>query len=412
VTVEVVVLALTASMFTALASVAQRRAAAPAPGELSFSWRLATYLVHRPVWFLGIASMILGFVFQVAALRLGSLSLVQPLIATELVLVFAMIALHDRRRVQGRDWLSALGMVLGLGLFLSLARPSRGHAHAATSLWIVSALATFALAGVLAAVAFLPRRGGARATSGRKAALLGIAAAIGFGFVAAVVKELSVHIAQGPAAVFSNWSPYALVASGAASMFLASNAFQAGSLAASQPGLTVVDPVVASVLGVVLFGERIDLHAGALLGELLGLALVIGSVIVLSGSPLVQDAPAGLPDAAPPDGPEPASARVPVPAPAERHRSRRRTVAGDRPVRLGRRLVPLHHGGASARGGFVPRSDRTVRGHEVPRRTAVAAPAPPNPLAAPAPPNPLSTPAPLAPPSPTARPVSVGAPRE
>jgi hypothetical protein len=292
-----------------------------------------------------------------------------------LVLVFAMIALHDRRRVQGRDWLSALGMVLGLGLFLSLARPTRGHEHASAVLWIVSALATFAVAAVLAAVAFLPRRGGADATSGRKAALLGIAAAIGFGFVAAVVKELSVHISQGPAAVFSNWSPYALVASGAAAMFLASNAFQAGSLAASQPGLTVVDPVVASLLGVVLFGERIDLHPGALLGEFLGLVLVIGSVIVLSGSPLVQEAPAEVPDEAP--------ARVPVPA--ARHRSRRRTVAGERPVRAGGGVTPVHHL-APSRSGFVPRSERTVRGHGALGRavSTPTTPAMPTPTATPA----------------------------
>ena len=128
-TLEVVLLALAASGFTALASVAQRSAAAPAPGELSFSWRLVAYLVHRPVWFLGILSMILGFVFQVWALRMGSLSLVQPIIATELVVVFGIMALQDRHRVQARDWMSALGIVVGLGAFLALARPSNGHQH-------------------------------------------------------------------------------------------------------------------------------------------------------------------------------------------------------------------------------------------------------------------------------------------
>ena len=329
VTLGVVALALTASAFTALASVAQRRAAAPAPGELSFSWRLATYLLHRPVWFLGIASMILGFVFQVAALRTGSLSLVQPLIATELVLVFGMIALHDRRRVRSRDWLSALGMVIGLGVFLALARPTHGHQHASSSLWVLSGLVTFAAAGGLAALALLPGHRGRPASPGRKAALLGMAAATGFGFVAAVVKELSVHLSQGPAAVFSNWSPYVLVVSGAAAMFLASNAFQAGSLAASQPGLTVVDPLVASVLGVVLFGERIDTHPMALVGELLGLAVVVGSVVVLSGSPLVQE--------------EQAPRTAPPAVTGTRHRSKRRRVVRPRPVRAGQRPVPLHH---------------------------------------------------------------------
>ena len=264
---EVVVLALAASGFTALASVAQRQAAGSAPGELSFSWRLAGYLLHRPVWFLGIAGMILGFLFQVAALRMGSLSLVQPLIATELVIVFGTIAVHDRSRVRGRDWVSAIGMVVGLGAFLALARPSNGHHHASSSMWVLAGVSTFAVAGLLAALAYAPGREGHRPSAGRKAAFLGVAAAAGFGFVAAVVKELSTHLSQGPAGVFDNWSPYVLLLSGAAAMFLASNAFQAGSLAASQPGLTIVDPLVASALGVVLFGERLDLRPLAFLGD-------------------------------------------------------------------------------------------------------------------------------------------------
>jgi drug/metabolite transporter (DMT)-like permease len=295
-TVEVVLLALTASGFTALASVAQRRAAAPAPGELSFSWRLASYLIHRPVWFLGIASMILGFVFQVAALRIGSLSLVQPLIATELVIVFGVIALHDRHRVRGRDWLSALGMVLGLGAFLLIARPSDGSHSASSSMWAVAGLATLSVAGILAALAWLPDRAGKRPGAARKAALLGIAAATGFGFVAAVVKELSTHLSQGPIGVFHNWSPYVLIVSGAAAMFLASNAFQAGSLAATQPGLTIVDPLVASVLGIALFGDSLDIHPLAIAGEAIALALIVSSVVVLSRSPLVQGDAVPVPD--------------------------------------------------------------------------------------------------------------------
>lgn len=305
---EVVVLALAASGFTALASVAQRQAAGPAPGELSFSWRLAGYLLHRPVWFLGIAGMILGFLFQVAALRVGSLSLVQPLIATELVIVFGTIAVHDRSRVRGRDWVSAIGMVVGLGAFLALARPSNGHHHASSSMWVLAGVSTFALAGLLAALAHAPGRGGHRPSAGRKAALLGVAAAAGFGFVAAVVKELSTHLSQGPTAVFDNWSPYVLLLSGAAAMFLASNAFQAGSLAASQPGLTIVDPLVASALGVVLFGERLDLHPLAFLGETLALTTVIASVILLSRSPLVQDK-------TPPAPVAPTPSRRPAPRP-------------------------------------------------------------------------------------------------
>ena len=287
-TVQVVGLALAASGFTALASVAQRRAAKPAPDELSFNWRLARYLIHRPVWFLGIASMVLGFLFQVEALRIGSLSLVQPLIATELVIVFGLIALQGHGHVGGRDWLSAIGMAVGLGAFLALARPSNGHHHASSSMWVLAALSTFVLAGALAALAYWPDRAGHRSSATRRAALLGIAAATAFGFVAAVVKELSTHLAQGPSGVLGNWSPYVLILSGAVAMFLASNAFQAGSLAASQPGLTIVDPLVASALGVVLFGDRLNLQPLSVVGEALALTLVVVSVMVFSRSPLVQ----------------------------------------------------------------------------------------------------------------------------
>jgi drug/metabolite transporter (DMT)-like permease len=285
---EVVALALTASVFTALASVAQRRAAAPAPGQNGLGLHLIHYLLRRPIWFLGIASMILGFVFQVAALRVGSLSLVQPIIATELLIVFAIIALRHRHRVHARDWLAALGMAVALGAFLALARPVGGHDHASGFMWVLAGISTFALAAVLALMAYVPGAHGALPSANRKAALLGIAAAAGFGFVAAVIKELGTHFAQGPAAVFSNWSPYVLLLSGAASMFLASHAFQAGSLAASQPGLTVVDPLVASLLGVMLFGERLVLEPMVLAGELVALALLVGSVILLSRSPLIR----------------------------------------------------------------------------------------------------------------------------
>jgi drug/metabolite transporter (DMT)-like permease len=305
VTVRVVVLALLASAFTATASVAQRRAAASAPEKLSFSIHLIGYLLRRPVWFFGIASMILGFVFQLLALQAGRLSVVQPLIATELVIVFGIIAIHDPRRVHMRDWVSAVGMVVGLGSFLALARPSGGHAHASASMWMLAGIATFGFAGLLTVAAYFPREGGLPPSAGRKAALLGMAAATGFGFVAAVIKELSSHLSQGPSGIFLNWSPYVLLLAGAAAFFLASNAYQAGPLASSQPGLTVVDPLVASLLGVTLFGERLDHHPLALAGEVLALGLLIASVVLLSRSPLVQEETStnGAALALPPTGP-------------------------------------------------------------------------------------------------------------
>ena len=69
--VKAVMLALAASFCTATASVCQRLGAATAPGGERLSPRLLLYLVRQPIWLAGIASMILGFVFQVAALEIG-----------------------------------------------------------------------------------------------------------------------------------------------------------------------------------------------------------------------------------------------------------------------------------------------------------------------------------------------------
>ena len=96
------------------------------------------------------------------------------------------------------------------------------------------------------------------AAPSRRAAVLGAATGIAWGFVAAVIKELSSHLGDGLGAIVSNWSLYVLVGAGAATLLLASHALAAGPLAASQPGFTILDPLSASLLGLFLFGEHIQ----------------------------------------------------------------------------------------------------------------------------------------------------------
>jgi drug/metabolite transporter (DMT)-like permease len=285
-----IILALVASLFTATSSVAQRLAAAPAPGEITFSWRLVLFLLHRRVWFFGILCMILGFAFQLAALHGGQLSLVQPVISTELLFVFAFLALRRRDLVRTREWAAAIGMAVGLGAFLFLADPSDGSPTNATQqLWIYSAITVAVFVVVAAAAAIVPWAGRSAPAPARKAALLAVSAGILWGFVASVIKELASHISQGPAAVFANWSPYVLLAVGAVAMFLVANAFQAGPLAASQPGLTIADPLVASLLGVTLFGEQLRFGLWYGTGEVAALLVLVGSIVLLSRSPLISD---------------------------------------------------------------------------------------------------------------------------
>jgi hypothetical protein len=174
-------------------------------------------------------------------------------------------------------------------VFLRLASPSGGRLHAPGSSWLLAGLVTAGVVAAALAVAFgLGRRPGAPRS--RRAAVLGAATGISWGFMAAVIKELSAHLGHGPGAIFSAWSLYVLIAAGAVTMLLASHALAAGPLAASQPGFTVLDPLAASLLGVFLFGEHIRTGPWYLAGQALALAVVIAGAAALSRS-LGGDAP-------------------------------------------------------------------------------------------------------------------------
>jgi drug/metabolite transporter (DMT)-like permease len=283
---KAVVLALAASFCTATSSVCQRLGASTAPGGERFSPRLMLYLVRQPIWLAGVGSMILGFVFQITALHFGSLILVQPILASELLFVFAYMALIGSRQVLRSDWVAAAMMAAGLAIFLFTAAPSGGHPRAPAISWWLAGISGLGLAAIVAISAYVPLGRGTRPSPSRKAAMLGVATGISWGFVAAVIKELASH---GWSTVFVTWSLYVLVAVGAASMLLASHALQAGPLPASQPGFTIVDPLVASLLGVFIFSEHLQLAPQDVIVEICALAALVWGVVTLSRSNLVQE---------------------------------------------------------------------------------------------------------------------------
>jgi drug/metabolite transporter (DMT)-like permease len=166
-----ILLAVAASLCTATSSVCQRmgaKSSQPAGFDAGLMFRLA----RQPVWLLGIAAMIGGFVLQLTALRFGALALVQPILAAELVFVFGYLALAGSGRVTRRDWLAATAMSVGIGVFLRVASPSGGRLHAPGSSWLVAGLATAGVVVLAITVAFgLGRRRGASGT--RRAAVLG-----------------------------------------------------------------------------------------------------------------------------------------------------------------------------------------------------------------------------------------------
>jgi drug/metabolite transporter (DMT)-like permease len=284
-----ILLAVAAAVLTATSSLCQRLGAARAPGDDGFSATLILHLLRDRLWLAGVGSMILGFGCQAVALHYGSLALVQPILAAEMLFVFGFVAVISPKRVRTVDLLAALAMAVGLGLFLFAADPHGGRDHAPASQWILAGVAGAALTAVLVAAALAPLRRRRPPSRSRRAALLGAAAGVMWGYLAAVIKELGSHANHGLAGLVSTWSLYVLLVVGIASMVLSTNALRAGPLAASQPGFTIVDPLIASLLGGFIFRDRLDVGTGDLAVEALAAAILVCGVVALSRSSLVHE---------------------------------------------------------------------------------------------------------------------------
>jgi hypothetical protein len=245
------------------------------PAELAARPSLLVRLVRHPVWVLGLMADVVGFALQALALHKGALTIVQPLITTSLLFTLALTALWTHRNLPPVEWMAVLLVLGGLSVFLLVASPDEQSVAAANFRgWV---LCTAVVSGVvIVAVGAGLRFGGAV-----RAGLFGIAAGIADAFMAVLAKAFAGSFGHGLAGVFLTWTPYALVAGGLTAILLVSTAYQAGHPTVSLPIITVVDPLVGSLVGITLFGEHLMLGGGR--GPLIGLSLlaIIAGIFIL-----------------------------------------------------------------------------------------------------------------------------------
>ena len=92
-----------AALCNALNVIAQHRGSI-ASAEKSKGWRFVVVLLRNPVWLAGWAALAGGFVFQALALHVGQLSVVQPLLVTELVFALLLRRVWLRQHIRGATW--------------------------------------------------------------------------------------------------------------------------------------------------------------------------------------------------------------------------------------------------------------------------------------------------------------------
>ncbi|HEX3648502.1 MAG TPA: DMT family transporter [Pseudonocardiaceae bacterium] len=276
-----VVLAVAASVANAVASVLQRKAARNEPESEAFALSLLWHLLRQKAWVGGVVAMISGFVLQSAALGTGPIALVQPILILELAFTLVLSGFVFRTGLRGREWLAVAGMSVGVALLLLALRPTGGRPGVASG-------ATWALAtGVTVCVSTALVLVGRRKRDAGRAAYLGVATGVTFGFTAALIAAT---IAGGLGNLCTEWQTYALVVAGPAGFFLLQNALQGGRLVASQPGLTMANPLTALGWGVAVYGEQVQ-SGGWIALALAGVGLIALCTVLLAGSLSRQDAP-------------------------------------------------------------------------------------------------------------------------
>jgi drug/metabolite transporter (DMT)-like permease len=273
-----VLLAFGAAIGYAAASVLQHREAEADTELHDGGVRLVLRLARRPLWLAGLGCDGLAYGLQALALGLGSLLVVQPVITSGILFALPASAWWAGRRLARSDYAWAAVLAVGLAVFLWLAGTEGGRDNAGASAWLWCA----AIAGPVLGVCFLAAT---RSTGTRRAVLFAFTCGALFGITAALTKATVVLIGDHGFGALSHWEPYALVVMGGLGFVLNQRAFQAGSLTASLPTLTVVEPLVAALVGVTMLDETVSAHgAAAWIAIALATVAMVVSTVQLSRS--------------------------------------------------------------------------------------------------------------------------------
>src|SRR5579875_446164 len=271
-----VVFALLTALANGTASVLQRRAAGSVPDPAAFHLSLLGHLIRRKVWLAGIAMVVLAALCQAAALATGPVALVQPIFIIELPFSLLLASMLARRRLPPLTWAGVALVTVSLGAALAAGAPSGGGARAPLGVWIPTLVITVCFEAALIAA-------GVRLRGNPRAAALGLAAGVGYGLTAALMKSAMAALARGVVPFLTSWQLYGTALAGVGALFLFQNSLQAGSLVAAQPPLTLGDALSSSAYGVGVFGETN--RTGAWLpAEIVAVLLIAAGCVELSRS--------------------------------------------------------------------------------------------------------------------------------
>lgn len=246
-------LAIAGAVFLALGAQFQNDAVTKhhAPNQLrvgSLHIRQVLDLLKRPRWLTGTTFLVLAIAFQLSALSLAPLIVVQPIGALALIITSFLNAKIYKVQLNKKTLLAIAITILGVGGFV---------ASAASGATEVQMSDTKLLQVVFVLVGFLALFGMLFYFSKGKVGPLEyiFGAGVLYGFVASLAKVVLGRVSQGDFDALTLLATVSLVGATALGGWFVQNAYASGPPDLVIAGLTVVDPAVAVVIAIVILGE-------------------------------------------------------------------------------------------------------------------------------------------------------------
>ena len=234
------------------------------------NWRHIRELIRRPSWVVGTLLLGLAVVFQLLSLSLSPLIVVQPLGVVAMVITAILNAKMTGVKTNHGTRISIGLSVAGVAIFVLIAAFTASSVPV-TQAKLITLLVLFAVMLATFGVLFLLFRH-------KSVALVYIvgAGAI-YGFVATFAKAVIQRLEQQEFDWLTWLVVAALVIGALLGMAFVQNAYSSGPPDLVVAGLTVIDPLVAVIIGIVVLDEISNAPLWAIIGFILsGVVAIIG----------------------------------------------------------------------------------------------------------------------------------------
>jgi drug/metabolite transporter (DMT)-like permease len=270
-------LALVAALMVAIGDVAQQRTAQQLTDRPVGTLALFGQLLRDRQWCAGSLVAAAGFALQAAALSLGSVLLVQALLSTSLLFALVINVKLHHRRISRWQAIWAVLLAVAVTVLVTVGNPQAGNPRGSFQMWA-------AVAAVMAPALLLCLIGARMFSDSVKALLLGLVSGSLWGLFAVLTKGVVDQLGQGIGVLLRTPELYVGAVVGLAATAWEQSAFRAGPLTASLPAVTVSEPVVASVLGVIVLGETLDTNTAGWVAISMSVAVMAAAIVALAHS--------------------------------------------------------------------------------------------------------------------------------